>query len=251
MGLGLVSLVLAQEGEIVPLSTRVGYSVDAEEREFYHLFPEITGFESAQFYEISPNRIEARIVYLRYSRPKLSRKAFNLREFTRLQNVVNRQPPITEQDRTALRENLTFLRTDATLAAIPAGQYVIIKHRDGPRVKGTLVEYGEKRVRVQTPLKMQEIPLWELARISYRPEIVDRPGLKLALFGISALAGLALAEGWNLQTRPRLEMVWHYRFLGTVLGLLAGVEAYETMTVLSSPRTHLALTAEERNKLQP
>ena len=51
----LGSLLIAQEGEIVPLSPKVGLLIDAEENQFYEIFPDIKGFESAQFYEL-PNQ---------------------------------------------------------------------------------------------------------------------------------------------------------------------------------------------------
>ena len=75
--------------------------------------------------------------------------------------------------------------------------------------------------------------------ISYREGIKNHRGWKLPLYAFSSLAGLILAESWNEQTRPNIDSVWHYRFLGSMAGLLAGSEAFQTFNVLTSPKTFL------------
>jgi hypothetical protein len=251
---GVIFLLLtvgwSQSGEIIPLSPKVGLEVDAEENAFYRIFPEITGFESAQFYRVNPNRIVARIVFVEYSHRKLTRKSFNLRQFTILQNHVNRQPEITEHDRLALRGNMTYLETKAVLSSIPVNQFVTIKHRDGARLRGTLLQFDGKWLELQTLVSIVSIPIWKLERIAYRPEIKQHPQWSTFVYLFCAGVGLGLSEIWNEQTRPRIEMVWHNRFFGTVLGLLAGAEVLDTVNILASPRTTFSLTPEESERLK-
>ncbi|MFQ6606504.1 MAG: hypothetical protein ACE5DP_02470 [Fidelibacterota bacterium] len=245
----LGSLLMAQEGEIVPLSPKVGLLVDAEENQFYEIFPDIKGFESAQFYELPDQHYVARIIFVEYSRRKLTRRGFTLSQFVALSNRVSKKPFITEQDRLALRENLTYLETNQVMESIPRNQYVTVVHRDGARIGGTLLDYRDRKLIIQTPVSVETIPLWEMRRIAYRTDIHSRSGWKSVIFAFSALAGLALAEGWNVQTRPKIDMVWHNRFVGSVLGLLAGEEVLDTFAILSSPKTSYSLTPEEMKRL--
>lgn len=240
----------AQEPGIIALTNQIGYTLDAVENKYYGVFTDIPGFESAQFIEINPNRYEVRIVFVEYTRKKISKRAFNLRELNDLQIRLKQMRPITEEDREAMREDFTYLKVEETLNNIPKGQYVNIKHWSGKRINGTLLYYGKQKLIIQTPVSMETVPVWEMERISYRKNIVDRPNWKLKIYGIAALAGLMLMETWNVQTNPRAEMVWHNRFMGAAIGTLAGAEVYDTIMILISPKTYFALTPAEMEKLK-
>ena len=68
------SFLNGQDGEIIPLSQKVGLTLDAEENLFYNVFTDIDGFESAQFYEMSPRTVIARITFVQYSQQKTSKR---------------------------------------------------------------------------------------------------------------------------------------------------------------------------------
>ncbi len=242
--------LVAQQGEIIPLSAKVGTVIDAEENAFYNIFPEIKGFESAQFYQVRPNRIVARIVFVEYTNKRITRKAFTLRQFTELQNSVNRFPMITDKDRKALGENFSYLETVAVLESIPLNQYVSVKHRNGKRITGTLLSFDGKWLEIQTPVSIVSLPIWNLERISYRQKLVKHPRWKPVIFIMCAATGLGLSEIWNVQTNPRIEMVWHFRFLGTVLGLLAASEVMNSVDILATPKQVFALTPAEMDRLK-
>ncbi len=244
------SIISGQDGEIIPLSQKVGLTLDAEENLFYNVISDIDGFESAQFYEMSTHTVIARISYVQYSQQKISKRKYKMMEFLRMKEAVDVQPEITAEDRKLLYENLTYLQTDDILSEIQEDQYVTIHHRSGRRIRGTLKLYGEKMLTIQTPISLEQIPIWDMESISYREGIKNRSGWKLPLYAFSALAGLILAESWNEQTRPYIDSVWHYRFLGSMAGLLAGSEAFQTFNVLTSPKTFFALTPEEMDRLK-
>ena len=143
--------LLAQKGEIIPLTKHIGYTLDAEENIYYEVFSEIPNFESAQFFEVHTNRIEARISFVEFTRIKVSRRAFTLKELTDLQYRLNQMPEITDGIRESYRKNLTYLRTKAVLENIPTGQYVSVKHRNGKWIRGTLLFYRTERLSLQTP----------------------------------------------------------------------------------------------------
>ena len=116
--LGLIFPLIGQQGEVVSLTKHVGYTLDAEENLYYEVFPEIPNFESAQFFEINNNRIEARISFVEYTRIKVSRRAYTQKEFIDLQIRLNQMPEITDEIRGSFRKNLTYLRTGEVLENI-------------------------------------------------------------------------------------------------------------------------------------
>ena len=244
------AIIYGQKGEIIPLSQKVGLTLDAEENLFYSVFTDIDGFESAQFYELNIKTVIASITYVQYSQQKTSRRKYKMIEFLQMKETVDLQPEITAEDRRMANENLTYLRTDEILNGIHEDQFVTIQHRSGRRLGGTLKKYADKMLSIQTPVSLEEIPIWDMESISYREAIKNRSSWKFPLYAFSALAGLALAEGWNEQTRPYIDSVWHYRFLGAMAGLLAGSEAFQTFNVLTSPKTFFALTPEDMDRLK-
>jgi len=88
-----------------------------------------------------------------------------------MKEAVDVQPIITVEDRLLVRENLTYLQTDEILSGIQEDQYVIIYHRSGRRIRGTLKEYGNKNLIIQTPVSLEKIPIWDMESISYREGI--------------------------------------------------------------------------------
>ncbi|MFQ6678448.1 MAG: hypothetical protein ACE5D0_09020 [Fidelibacterota bacterium] len=245
----LSSVLGAQNGEIIPLSQKVGTVLDAEENLFYKVY-DIDGFESAQFYEVSLRTVIAKIAFVEYSQKKVSKRKYSMIEFLSLKEKVDLQPSITERDRRAMQENLTYLETSAILENIPKNQFVVIKHRSGRRVRGTFLNYKDRELVIQTAISLEKIPVWDMESINYRKSLKIRTDWKYPLFAFSALAGLTLAEGWNIQTRPDLDSIWYNRFLGTVGGTLAGIEVFHTFNILTSPKTFFALTPEEMNRLR-
>ena len=246
----LLSILSAQTPDIIPLSKKVGLTVDAEENVFFRIFPDIDGFYSAQFYETGKNKIIIQIVFIDFSQRSVRRRSLTMREFIELQHHVDVQPPITDRDREGIRKNLTYLTTVNILESIPPDQFIIIKHRTGKKIRGALIGLEKRQLSIQTPISVETIPIWDMASITYRKKIRELPKLKGFLYALSALGGVILAEVWNEQTRPRIDQVWHFRFIGTVLGILTGAETYQAVNIISSPKTFFALTPEEMDKLK-
>ena len=246
----LLCILSAQTPDIIPLSKKVGLTVDAEENVFFRIFPDIDGFYSAQFYEAGKNKIIIQIVFIDFSQRSVRRRSLTMREFIELQHHVDVQPPITDRDREGIRKNLTYLTTVNILESIPPDQFIIIKHRTGKKIRGALIGLEKRQLSIQTPISVETIPIWDMASITYRKKIRELPKLKGFLYALSALGGVILAEVWNEQTRPRIDQVWHFRFIGTVLGILTGAETYQAVNIISSPKTFFALTPEEMDKLK-
>ena len=245
-----VAFIHAQTPDIIPLSKKVGLTVDAEENIFYRIFNDIDGFYSAQFYDVGKNKIIVQIVFVDFSQKSVRRRSMTTEEFIDLKHHVDAQPYITDIDRQAISENLTYLTTVSIIESIPHDQYIVIEHRSGKKVRGSVLGVEDRLISIQTPISVETIPIWDMASLTYKKEIREIPKIKGFLYAVSALGGVILAEIWNEQTRPRIDLIWHFRFIGTVLGTLFGAETYQAVNIISSPSTFFALTPEEMDKLK-
>ncbi|MBL7031018.1 MAG: hypothetical protein ISR89_07625 [Candidatus Marinimicrobia bacterium] len=241
--------MMGQKGEIVPLTKHIGFTLDAEENQYYEVFPNISNFESAQYFEMTNKRIEARISFIDYTQIKVSRKSFTPTEFISLKNRLMQMPEITEEIRESFRKNLTYLRTEEILENIQTGQYVSVKHQNGKWVRGTLLSYKNEKLLLQTPFAVKQIPITKMERINYREKIIQRPQWKMQFYGLAALLGFGLMESWNRQTQPAWGQQWHNRFVGAIFGLIAGAEVYDTSMILLSKKTQFGLTPSELDKI--
>ena len=116
---------------------------------------------------------------------------------------------------------------------------------------GTFVEYRDRTIQFQSPTRKIQFPITEIESITYRPFIDEGNVKKKAVsFLLGVLVGVGLEELWNIQSRPAVDVMWHNRFTGAVLGLISGIELFEAITVLTSPRKFIAFTPEEVAKLK-
>ncbi len=237
-----VSAGISQNGEIVPLSDRVGTLIDAEENQYYGIFPEITGFESAQFYEVDSKHYVARIVVVEYSRRKLIRNKYNFREYFEMQNKVDSQPVLSDEKRKNIGVNLVCLHTAKILREIPVGTKLSLRQRSGKRISGKLISYEEDTVDIQTMWRLIKIPITKLEEISYRETVIERPSWMPTVFGFTTVAGFSIAEVWNRQQIPRAEMRWFNRIAGAVAGSFIAPSLYKVVNVTTSPKTTFTLT---------
>ena len=243
------ALLFSQEGEVVEITKDIGYTLDAEENLYYKVFTDIPNFESAQFFEISRNRIESRISFVEFTQIKISKRAFDLKEFNDLQFRLKQMPTITDDIRESFRKNLTYLRTKSVLDNIPTGQYLEVKNINGRWIKGTLLAFNNNRLLIQTPVSIKQVPMNKLKQIKYREKIINKPDWRLNIYGLAAILGVGLMETWNRQTSPDWGYRWHNRFIGATLGLVAGAEVYDTSMILLTKKTQFGLTPEELDKL--
>jgi len=249
IGILLLGWAMPQSPEIVPLSAKVGTTVDAEENIIFGIFPAVIGFESAQVFALPDNTYQIKIVYLKSGRKNIETLNYTFDEFISLKHMVDRQPAITAADRQAIYENLTYLRTSEILEDIPTGQFVIVKHTSGKKIRGILLPSVNHHLQVQTPVQVLDFPYHQVSGIAYRESFKTRYGWRKWIYAAGALTGLGLAEIWNGYTEPVPEMGWHYRFMGVLLGLLGGREMYEAVNILTSPKTHFSLSPEEVQRI--
>jgi len=241
----LFGWLVAQSPEVVPLSAKVGTTVDAEENIIFRIFPDVIGFESAQIFALPDNTYEVKIAYLKYGRKKIKTLNYTFDQFITLKHMIDRKPAITLKDRQEIYKNLTYLRTSEILEKIPTGQFVVVKHVNGKKIRGILLPFVDNRLQIQTPVQVVDIPYYEVGGISYHKSFKTRLKWRKWIYAAGAMLGIGMAEIWNGHTKPVIEMTWHYRFMGLLLGLLGGQEMYEAVNIISSPKSHFTLSPEE------
>ena len=247
LGLFLVLALglLKSEDEITILSPRVGTIIDIHENRFYRIFPKVRNFISAQIYSLNSNKYKVRIVVNRKGSLKTYEKSMSLRQFARFQNKVNRQPEFTVEAREVMYAGMDFLRASEILSDIKKPQFVKIQYNENMRLKGTLVDFENNLVIVQTPRYLEKIDLNDIDRISYRLYDNEFLGLKSYIYVLSGAIGLNVATIYNSQRSPRLDESWYYRFYGIVAGLIFSSEFYEAVSTILTPSETFVLSQDE------
>jgi hypothetical protein len=169
----------------------------------------------------------------------------SLKQFTRFQNKVNKQPEFTAEARKIMYAGMDFLRASEILNDIKKPQFVKIHYNENMRLKGTLVDFENNLVVVQTPRYLEKIDLNDIDRISYRLYDNEFLGLKSYIYVLSGAIGLNVATIYNSQRSPRLDESWYYRFYGIVAGLIFSSEFYEAVSTILTPSETFVLSQDE------
>lgn len=224
-----------QDWEIIPLSKKVGVVLDAEENQFYSVYPDIKGFESAQYYQLDENTISVRIVFINRGITKTSNRKMSLKSFIALQNTINSMKEITEKDREILRSDLLYLQIDRILSTIPAGRYVIISRITGWKVRGTLSSYDSKDLVLNTMLRKKSVPITDLETISIRQEVKARPKLKWVVPAVLGAVGFTFAGIIVSEKDIGTDRETYTRFAGATLALAATGTVIEAIQAFLTP----------------
>ena len=90
-----------------------------------------------------------------------------MKEFINLQHHVDAQPYITDIDRDAISKNLTYLTTINIIESIPNDQFIVIEHRSGKKIRGSVLGIEDRKILLQTPISVETIPIWDMACLLY------------------------------------------------------------------------------------
>ena len=238
-------ICFCQPPTVVTLSANVGSTVDAEENLIYKIFPKVTGFKSAQIFELKIDLYQVRIAYLKNGVLHTTKWNLSFDEFMELRHSVANQPAITDEMRRSIYEDLEYLRTSEIIKSIPTGQFVIVKHISGKKIRGILLPSEETQLNLQTTVNSFSIPFHEIDEIAFHSPSESKTKWNKWLYFAGASGGLALAEVWNNQKSPQSDLVWHYRFLGIMTGLLGGQELIEAINIITSPKNLFKLSPED------
>lgn len=243
----LVNLIFCKE-EIYVLSPRVGTEVDVHENRFYRIFPFEKGFINAQFIEYKPNEYRVKIVKEVMGMKVLRTGTISAKRFRQLQDHVNSQKDITEEALEEMYKGMHFLQADKIISKISKPQYVKVKYTSKHYLSGTLLDYVDEVLLIQTPFRIEKINLNQVKKISYRTDIENFINYKPMFYAGSAIAGLALGEVYNRQRFPEKDVRWYNRFYGISLGLIFSGEIFDAISTLLSSKSTFILDEEEYEK---
>ncbi|MAV71183.1 MAG: hypothetical protein CMG04_10830 [Candidatus Marinimicrobia bacterium] len=240
--------MIFSRGEIYVLSPRVGTEIDIHENRYYRIFPFEKGFINAQFIEYKPNEYRVKIVKEVMGAKVLRTATISTKKFRQLQDHVNSQKEITEEALEEMYKGMHFLQADKIINKIPKPQYVKVKYTDKHYLSGTLLDYVDEVLFIQTPFRIEKINLNQIKQISYRTNIENFVDYKAMFYIGSAAAGLALSEVYNRQRFPQKDVGWYNRFYGISLGLIFSGEIFDAFSTLLSSKSTFILDEEEYEK---
>ena len=243
----LINIIISAE-EVYVLSPRVGTEVDIHENRFYRIFPFEKGFVNAQFIEYKPNEYRIKIVKEIKGMKVVRTATISAKRFRQLQDHVNSQKEITPDALEEMYKGMHFLKADKIISEISKPQYVKVKYTDKHYLGGTLLEYTNEVLLIQTPLRIEKIKLSQVKQISYRMGIEDFINYKPIFYVGSAIAGLLISEAYNRQRFPDKDVRWYNRFYGISLGLIFSGEIFDAFSTLLSPKSTFILDEEEYEK---
>ena len=243
----LFSLISAKN-EVVILSPKVGTEIDIHENRFYRIFPNVKGFVNAQIISISDKQYRVRYVTSRRRKKKNYDKPLSLKRYVAMQNHVNRQPDFTEDARIAMYSGMNFLRAAEIISDMPKPQFVKILHHERKRLKGTLISFQDTLLSVQTAVGIEKVPLKDVETISYRLSTGGYLFLKPYIYAMSGIIGLSVAQLYNNQRGPRVDVSWYFLFYGTMIGLNFSSELFDAVTTLLTPKETFILSQEQYEK---
>ncbi len=243
---------MADQPEVIPLSDIVGTTLDAEENAILDIYPEIDGFESAQFFQHDDvNRYTSRIAYRERNRRKIINRKYSFSEFNQLRKKAKIHSEITEEMRAQYHYELSYLRVEDILKSIPLNSFCTVKRYEGLPVIGRCIEFAEKKLRLKQIVGEKSISITDIEGITYIP-ITQEGGTKLKVVTFSTMGALGLGTGefMNAFGSPTLDETWKHRFSGTILGLVAGMPVYDFVALLTSPKEHIAFAPGEVEGLE-
>ena len=235
------------------VSEKVGTEIDIHENRFYRIFPDEKGFLSAQIVDVGNGKFRITIVKQIQGMETMVRRYIDQSEFQKIQNKVNQLPVFTKERKIEMYEGMDFIRAEKIINDIPKPQFIVIKHSDNKRLKGTLLKVEDNVLYVQGPSLVEKINLSDLDRISYRKSFGKYDRYKNYFFVGTGILGFVVAYGYNSQRAviyndyniPRNDIAF-YRYLnGVILGLIFSSEVFDAIsTLLTSSETIILSEAE-------
>ena len=235
------------------LSKKVGSEIDIHENRFYRIFPKEKSFISAQIINLGDGKFRITIVKQIEGKETKVRRYIDQIEFEKMQQKIDQLPVFTKERKIEMYEGMDFLRAEKIINDIPKPQFVVIKHGENKRLRGTLLKVENNILHIQGPSLVEKISLNSLDKISYRQSFGKFDKYKNHFFVATGFLGLIGAYGYNSQRAviyndydiPRNDIVF-YRYLnGTILGLIFSSEVFDAIsTLLTSSETIILSEAE-------
>ena len=241
---------------VVILSEKVGAEIDIHENRFYRIFPQEKGFMSAQIIDIGDGKFRITIVKKIEEMETRVRRYIDQGEFDTMQKKIDKLPDFTKQRKIEMYEGMDFLRAEKIINEIPKPQFVVIKHSDNKKLRGTLLKVENNILHIQGPSLVEKISLKSLDRISYRQSFGKYDKYKNYFFVGTGVLGFVGAYGYNSQRSiiyndydiPRNDIAFYRYFNGVILGLIFSSEVFDAISTLLTSSETIILSEAEYNE---
>ena len=154
--------------DVVILSENVGTEIDIHENRFYRIFPKEKGFINAQIIKAGESTYKVTIVKTNNRKNFKVIRLLNQTNFQQLKDKVDQQPELTKEAKIAMYEGMEFLRAEKIIQDLPKPQFIVLKHSGKKKLKGTLLNFEDNILYIQTASRIEKINLSLLDQISYR-----------------------------------------------------------------------------------
>ena len=238
------------------VSGKVGAEIDIHENRFYRIFPDEKGFISAQIIDTGNGKYRITIEKQIKGQKTTVRRYIDQSQFQRIQDKVDRLPDFTKERKIEMYEGMDFIRSEKIINDIPKPQFIVIKHSENKKLKGTLLKVEDNILYVQGPSLVEKISLSDLDKISYRQYFGKYDRFKNYFFVGTGLLGFIGAYVYNSQRAiiyndyniPRNDIAF-YRYLnGVILGLIFSSEVFDAISTLLTSSETIILSEAEYNE---
>ncbi len=250
--------------EVVILSDKVGSEIDIHENRFYRIFTETDNFLNAQvlrlkllpkgYLSADEKKYRVKITTKNSAGEKnIIKKTISQGDFNKLKIHVDGQPVFTEKKKIEMYEGMDFLRSEKIVAEIPKPQFVRVKYSGKKKLKGTMIDFREKILYIQTPSNIETVNLSDLDQLSYRDSIGIYSNMRYYTYAITGVLGLLSAKRYNSQRSllvnendiPRKDLSAYSQIVGSVIGLIFSSEIFDALSTLLTPTETLILSESE------
>ena len=121
------------------LSEKVGTEIDIHENRFYRIFPNEKGFVNAQIIDAGNGNFRITIVKQIQGMETTVRRYIDQDDFQKIQNRIDQLPDFTKERKIEMYEGMDFIRAEKIINDIPKPQFIVIKHGDNKKLRGTLL----------------------------------------------------------------------------------------------------------------
>lgn len=208
--------------EVIVIHPNVGATIDLDEKIHYGLFPEFYNFSDAQFYQVTPDSIVARIRLWNNSGTSEKLQYYTPFQVYVLASGIAIREALDDKVRESIHKRFQPLYTDMFLADIPENAYCRLKLKD----KRTLdaVYYRMKGDSVLFWINRQVVPINKdhLLKIKYWDKYEQKNWVKWFCIGTVAVAsyyGAGLTADYvNLSSQNKLWAQFSAASIGCIIG---------------------------------
>ena len=238
---------------IVILSEKVGTEIDIHENRFYRIFPNEKGFISAQIIDLGQGNFRINIVKDINGKEVKVRRYRTEEDIKFMQDKISELPSFTNKRKIEMYKGMDFLRAEKIINEIPKPQFIVIKHNQNKKLKGTLIKVEDNILYIQGPTLVEKVKLTSLDKISYRKSFGKYDNYKNYFYIGTSLLGLIGGHSYNSQRSviynenniPRSDIVFYRYLSGVILGLIFSSEVFDAVsTLLTSTETIILSEAE-------